>query len=174
MLLQHFTVRVFQTPQIHEVQTPFPAVPYSNNVTAFLFPFPACEAAQTNLFSPRGAHTPYSAQQPPFPWTGKRGRISLARRSGRASASPRSHLEVKNSSPNLQLWLYMVHLPISEFSGELREGFAAGGPLPPTSSEGCSDVRQDDAGSIPLCDWQGMFRASHSAVSQNEKTPQVL
>lgn len=37
---------------------------------------------------------------------------------------------MKNCSPNLQLWLYMVHSPISpqaEFSGELREGFAAGG-----------------------------------------------
>lgn len=51
-------LRVCQTPQIHKVQTPFPIVPYSNNVAAFLFPFPACETAQTNLFSPSGGtHT---------------------------------------------------------------------------------------------------------------------
>lgn len=154
MLLWHFTAKLWGYVRLHRFTRFRLLVQLFCIPTAsqhFYFHFLLVKQHRPTSSPPCGGHTHLTQHSSPHVHgEGNKAGSALPGGPGRASASQRSQLEVRISSLNLHLWLYIYQFHLRHgFQGNWGKDLLQEGLFLPRAVEGCSDVRQDDAGSYP-------------------------
>lgn len=179
MLLQHFTAKLWGHVSLHR-STRLTLLYQFHSPTMsqpFHFHFLPVKQHRPSSSPPGGPHTSPSTASSTA--TDRETRQDQSGPEVQVGPLPPSRASWRWGSPALTYsygctwFIYQFH-PRHSFQWNWGKDLLQEGLFLPRAVQGCCHVRQDDAGSVPLCDWQGMFRARHSAGSQNEKTPQVL